>query len=143
MRRVFNESITHHLGPNATEQDFPEEDLTPDYNFYDGDHGLDPDHGDLEVTPEMGNNYLNAEIFVPHGGTLVKGRVTFRKKDNNGNPVGLANTNPILDMHEYTFTFNNGDETIMNANLIAEAMYVQCNPDGNQYVLLDSIIDHR
>jgi hypothetical protein len=54
MRRVFNESITHHLGPNATEQDFPAEVLTPDYDFYDNDHDLDPDHGDLEVTPEMG-----------------------------------------------------------------------------------------
>jgi hypothetical protein len=28
-------------------------------------------------------------------------------------------------------------------NLIAEAMYAQCDPDRNQYVLLDSIIDHR
>jgi hypothetical protein len=46
-------------------------------------------------------------------------------------------------MHEYTFTFNDGDATILKANLIAEAMYAQCNPDGNQYVLLDSIIDHR
>jgi hypothetical protein len=27
--------------------------------------------------------------------------------------------------------------------LIAEAMYAQCDPDGNQYVLLDSIIDHK
>ena len=34
------------------------------------------------------------------------------------------------------------DETVMSANLIAEAMYAQCDPDGNQYVLLDSIIDH-
>jgi hypothetical protein len=31
----------------------------------------------------------------------------------------------------------------MSANLIAEAMYAQCDPDGNQYVLLDSIIDHK
>jgi hypothetical protein len=30
MCRVFNENITHHIGPNATEQDFPAEDLTPD-----------------------------------------------------------------------------------------------------------------
>jgi hypothetical protein len=49
-----------------------------------------------------------------------------------GNPVGLANANPILNTREYTFT-----------NLIAEAMYAQCDPDRNQYVLLDSIIDHR
>ncbi len=65
MRRVFNETITNHLGPNATDQDFPAEDLTPDYDFHDDDHDLDPDYGGLEVTPEMGNNYLNAEISVP------------------------------------------------------------------------------
>jgi hypothetical protein len=142
MCRVFNETITHHLGPNTTEQDFPAEDLTPDYDFYDDDHDLDPDHSDLEVTPEMGD-YLNAEISVLQGGTLAKGRITSQKRDNIGNPVGLANANPILDTREYTFTFNNGDETVLNANLIAEAMYAHCNPDGNQNVLLDSIIDHR
>jgi hypothetical protein len=57
--------------------------------------------------------------------------------------VGLANANPILDMHEYTFTFDDSDETVMNANLIAKAMYAQCDPDGNQYVLLDSAIDRK
>ncbi len=73
----------------------------------------------------------------------MKGCVFFRKRDKDGNPIGLANANSILDTCEYTFTFNDGDETVLNASLIAEAMYVQCNPDGNQYVLLDSIIDHR
>jgi hypothetical protein len=73
----------------------------------------------------------------------MKDRVTSRKRDKDGNPVGLANANPILDTREYTFTFNDGDETVLNANLIAEAVYVQCDPDGNQNVLLDSIIDHR
>jgi hypothetical protein len=34
MQRVFDETIPNHLGPNATDQDFPAEDLTPDYNFY-------------------------------------------------------------------------------------------------------------
>ncbi len=143
MRRVFDETIANHLGPNATDQDFPAEDLTPDYNFYDDDHDLDPDHSDLEVTPEIGDTYLNTEISVPRGETLMKGRVTSRKRDKDGNPAGLANANPILDTREYMFTFNDGDETMLNANLIAEAMYAQCDPDGgNQYVLLDSIIDH-
>jgi hypothetical protein len=73
----------------------------------------------------------------------MKGHVTSWKRDKDGNPVGLANANPILNMHEYTLTFNDGDETVLNANLIAEAMYAQCDPDGNQYVLLDSITDHR
>jgi hypothetical protein len=73
----------------------------------------------------------------------MKGRVTSRKRDKDGNPIGLANPSPILDTREYMFTFDNGDETVLNANLIAEAMYAQCDPDGSQYVLLDSIIDHR
>jgi hypothetical protein len=143
MRRVFDETVASHLGPNATDQDFPAEDLTPDIDHYEDDHYLDPDHGNLEVTPEMGDNYLNAEISVPQRGTLSKGRVTAQKQDKDGNPVGLANANPILDTGEYTFTFYSGDETVMSANLIAKAMYAQCDPDGNQYILLDSIIDHK
>jgi hypothetical protein len=27
--------------------------------------------------------------------------------------------------------------------LFAESMYAQCKPDGNQYVLLDSLTDHQ
>ncbi len=143
MRRVFDETVASHLGPNATDQDFLAEDLTPDFDHYDNDHALDPDHSDLEVTPEVGDNYLNAEISVPRGGTLSKGHVTAQKRDKDSNPVGLANAKSILDTREYTFTFDDGDETVMSANLIAKAMYAQCDPDGNQYVLLDSIIDHK
>jgi hypothetical protein len=143
MRRVFDETMANHLGPNATDQDFPAENLTPDFDFYDDDHNLDPDHGDFDMTPEIGDTYLNTEISVSQRGTLMKGHVTSRKRDKYGNPVVLANANPILDMHEYTFTFDDGDETVLNVNLIAEAMYAQCDPNGSQYVLLDSIIDHR
>ena len=31
----------------------------------------------------------------------------------------------------------------LDANVIATSMYAQCDPDGNQYVLLDSIVDYR
>jgi hypothetical protein len=96
MHRVFNELITHHLRPNATEQDFLAEDLTPDYDFYDDDHDLDPDHDDLEVTPEMGDDYLIAEIFVLQGGTLAKGRITSRKRDKVGNLVDWLTPTPSL-----------------------------------------------
>ena len=40
-------------------------------------------------------------------------------------------------------TFDDGGMTELNANLIAQSMYTQCDPDGNQYVLLDSIIDYQ
>ncbi len=79
MHRVFDETIAKSLEPNATDQDFLAEDLTPDYDFNNDDHDLDPDHSDLEKSPEMGDNYLNTEISVPQGGTLMKGCVTSQK----------------------------------------------------------------
>ena len=39
--------------------------------------------------------------------------------------------------------FDDNDQTELTANLIAELMYSQCDPDGNQYLLLADIIDHR
>jgi len=74
---------------------------------------------------------------------MAKGRVKSRKRDADGNPIGRADANPILDTHEYSMEFDDGNEAELNVNLIAEAMYVQCDPDGNQYVLLDSLVDHR
>ena len=68
--------------------------------------------------------------------------MTKHNRDNNGNPIGHANDNPILDTREYIVKFDDSDVTELTANLIAELMYAQCDPDGNQYVLLDKIIDY-
>jgi hypothetical protein len=103
MRRRFDESIKHHLGPTALPQDFPSEDLTPDPAYFDDTNGMDPEYGDAEMTPKIGNNKL------PKGGVMVKGRVTVRKRDQDGNPVGCANDNPILDTRTYIFDFDDGD----------------------------------
>ncbi len=108
MRCKFDKSIELHLGPVALPQDFPAEDLTPDPTYYDDTDAMDPEYSDAEVMSKTGDNYLSAELMLPKGGVLVKGCVTARKHDQDGNPVGLANDNPIL-----------GD------------------PDGNQYVLLE------
>jgi len=124
LRIVFDESITHHYGPTAKDTDFPAADLTPEYLTYDDDHDLDSNHGDLKVTPEIGDNYLSAEISIPLGGSMVKGRVKSRKRDAYGNPIGWADANPILDIREYIVEFEDGDAEL-NANLIAEAMYAQ------------------
>ncbi len=86
---------------------------------YEDDHNLDPDHGDLEVMPEIGDNYLSAEITIPQGGSRVKGLVKSHKRDADGNPIGWADANPILDTREYIVEFEDGDEAELNANLIA------------------------
>jgi hypothetical protein len=94
-------------------------------------------------TPEAGDNYISAEIMLLKGGTMSRGQVTKCKRDDNSNPIGRANDNPILDTREYIVEFDDRDVTELTANLIAKSMYTQCNPDGNQYVLLDDIIDYR
>jgi hypothetical protein len=96
-RCQFDESVATHLGPAATVQDFLAKNLTPDPDHFDDTDCIDPDYGDAEITPKIGDNYLSAEIMLPRGGTMVKGRVAAHKRDRDGNPVGLANSNPILD----------------------------------------------
>jgi hypothetical protein len=143
MRHKFDESIELHLGPAALPQDFPAEDLTPDPTYYDDTNAMDPEYGDAEVMPKTGDNYLSAELMLPKGGVLVKGRLTAHKRDRDGNPVVHTNDNPILDTISYIVEFDDGDQTELTANIIAESLYSQCDPDGNQYVLLEEIVDHR
>eukprot|EP00978_Attheya_sp_CCMP212_P000799 scaffold1663_cov37-Attheya_sp.AAC.1 len=49
---------------------------------------------------------------------------------------------PILDTRTYQVRFPDGVEAEYAANAIAENMWAQCDPDGNQHVLLESIVDH-
>jgi hypothetical protein len=139
----FDESIEHHLGPAALPQDFPAEDLTPDPTYYDDTDATNPEYGDAEVTPKIGDNYLSTELMLPKGSVMVKGHVTAHKHDQDGNPVGCGNDNPILDIRSYIVNFDDGDQTELTANMIAESLYSQCDRDGNQYVLLEEIVDHQ
>jgi hypothetical protein len=90
-RRDFDQSVFTHLGPVATAEYFEAEDLTPDPTYFDDANIIDPDYGDAEITPKMGDNYPTAELMLPRGGTMVKGRVSACKCVRDGNPVGLAN----------------------------------------------------
>ena len=60
---------------------------------------------------------------------MAQGRVVKRLRDNDGNPVGRANDNPILDTREYVVEFDDGMEAELAANSIAQNMYAQCDPD--------------
>ncbi len=65
------------------------------------------------------------------------------KRDQDGNPVGHANDNPILDTRSNIVDFDDGNQTELTANIIAESLYSQCDPNGNQYVLLEEIVNHQ
>ena len=42
-----------------------------------------------DYTPETFNEYLKAFIMVPKGDEILKAQVISRRKDHNGNPIGL------------------------------------------------------
>eukprot|EP00804_Cyclotella_cryptica_P025700 CCRYP_002900-RB/>CCRYP_002900-RB protein AED:0.32 eAED:0.38 QI:0/0/0/1/0/0.33/3/0/193 len=56
--------------------------------------------------------------------------------------IRSAHANPALDTRVYEVHFLNGRTEKLAANVIAEVVYAQCDADGNQYVLLDTIVDY-
>ena len=134
------------LGPACIISDFPEQYHTPENEYYaddDQEDGFEGSPDELPPTPEVGDNYVGAQLELPRGDAIMQGRVVKRARDNDGNPIGRSSTNPILDSREYVVEFEDGTDAELAANVIAQSMYAQCDPEGNKYVLLDSITDYR
>jgi hypothetical protein len=152
-RLYFDNMIVEHISPKSVTGVFPAEDLTPEYEHYCGhtivedmdnayEEGL-PNDNDLDPlpTPKAGDNYISAEILLPLGSILRRGKVISRKHSADGNTVGQAHDRPILDTRTYDVEFDNGTIAELTANKIAECMYAQYDSGGNQYVLLDWFVD--
>ena len=153
LRSDFDRAILAKLGPHVAPADFPTDDLTPEWAHYDTDLFHDqkddpiegtPDNDHvLEPTPEVADNYLSMEILFPRGDAMARGRVISRKRDADGNPTGRQHDNPILDTRVYNVQFDDGEISELAANVIAENLYAQCDPEGNQYILLEGLVDYR
>ncbi|KAL7481617.1 hypothetical protein ACHAW6_007296 [Cyclotella cf. meneghiniana] len=48
-----------------------------------------------------------------------------------------------MDTRVYEVHFPDGHIKELAMNTIAGALYAQCNPDGNQYLMLEAIVDNR
>ncbi len=71
----------------------------------------------------------------------MHGTVKACKQDLDGNPIGCQSDNPILDTHLYDMEFPDGKVAPLTTNMMAKAMYAQCDVDGNEYLLLECFID--
>ena len=60
----------------------------------------------------------------------------------NGNLIGRANKNSILDTHLYEVEYLGGEMTELLANIIAASLYAQCDVGRKEYLLLETFIDH-
>jgi len=120
----------------------------PDYLF-DEEEVVDPEEPEStmpdvdDFTPEAYDQFLTAELLLPHGGEASKARVKSRKRDADGNPVGRRHQNPLLDTREYEVEFPDGSTEVVTANLIAETLYSQVDAEGRSYSVLGDIVDHR
>ena len=103
----------------------------------------EPDSGPNEPSSSMGDQYIGAEVRLPLGDKVRQGRVKRRKTHPDGSDLGTANPNPILDTRVYEVEFEDGAQAEFAANIIAENMWSQCDSEGQQFVLLDKVVDHR
>ncbi|KAG7370183.1 reverse transcriptase RNA-dependent DNA polymerase [Nitzschia inconspicua] len=143
LRNDFDRKVEEILGPDMKPEDMPQDD-TPEYERYEDD---DSDPINVEDRDDVDQNaidmYLKAEVLLPIAGEMRTGSVSRRKRDADGNLIGKAAANPIMDTRMYVVTFPDGREAEYSANVIAENMLSMCDPEGNQYILLKHITDHR
>jgi hypothetical protein len=116
------------------------EHMTPEYVPLEPDSSI-PDADEWDV--EAFDKYIAAEVRLPKDGQETIAKVIARKRDHDGNPVGRANANPILDTRLYQVIFPDGETAEYSANIIAECLYSQVDDEGNQFLLLDEIIDWK
>ena len=96
---------------------------------------------ELEPMPEVSDHYIGVEILLPRGDQMARGHVVASSRDAEGNVMGRSHTNPILDTRMYQIEFAGVKVRELTANVIAESMYAQCNTEGNEYLLLDVLVD--
>jgi hypothetical protein len=98
-----------------------------------------------EDDKEAIDNYLNVELIINMGtNDEWHGRVVKRSWGlDGGEQIGHAHNNPLFDTREYEVEFTDGTHEKYQANVIAENMYAQVDDEGNEFLLLKEITDHR
>lgn len=94
-------------------------------------------------TKEEYDKHIGAEVLIDVGGESRRAVVKSRARDQDGNPIGQRNDNYILDTREYEVQFEDGATNIYSSNIIMENIYLQIDKEGNMFVLMDEIVDHR
>ena len=104
----------------------------------------DPKLQDADMyTPDAMEQYLNAELLLPHGDSMQRARVLRRHRDEDGYLTGTPHENPILDSRLYEVEFPDGATEVVTTNLIAENLFSQVDEEGRSFQVLKEISDHR
>jgi hypothetical protein len=99
---------------------------------------------DVDVfEPDQYDELLLAEPLLPRDNVLHPARIIGRKRDQDGNPSGNNNPNPLLNTRVYLAEFEDGYVAEYSANMIAEAIYNQVDDNGFDEVLFKDIVGHH
>lgn len=89
------------------------------------------------------HRFISARVLLPRSGEKAVGRVIKRKKNDDGQYIGKAHKNPLLDTSQYDVEFMDGVVETYSANQVAEGIFAQVDDEGKEYDLIDEIIDHK
>jgi hypothetical protein len=86
-----------------------------------------------EIENDAYDELLLIEPMLQRDNQLVRARIIGRKRDENGNPIGCFNKNPVLNSRIYLAEFPDGHVQELSANTIVEAINIQkARQEGNR-----------
>jgi hypothetical protein len=96
-------------------------------------------------TDVLSDPYVGMEMAMTRGaeGELLHATVRKRVRDEDGTPIGVSHSNPLLDSRKYEVEYIDGHVEELTANLIAENLIAQVDEEGRRQMMLTAIIDHR
>jgi hypothetical protein len=74
---------------------------------------------------------------------LKSQKILGRKRGPDGNYIGRAHANPILNSRQFAIEFPNGEQQDIAYYVLAEHLFSQIDEEGNQYWMFKAIIGHR
>jgi hypothetical protein len=121
-----------------TDPDFAEEFATTFDN-------PDVPEADDDFDPDSFDACLNMGLAVDRrpGAAPEFARATKQIRDKDGNPIGKANDNPILDTRLYEVEHLDGHKAALSANAIAKSLMAQADSEGHRELLMEEIMGHR
>ena len=98
-----------------------------------------PDKDDAP-TPEEGAEFVGVEVLLPRRNGYQRAAVTQRKQSDDGELIGLCNTNPILDTRVYYIVLSVGEGLEVSENQVAESILTWCNTYGSEFIMFRYIL---
>ena len=140
MRETFTQQVNSIIG------DFDGTLILEDPNDEPELHLAPPDPDNIEPIADTHigiDPLIHASVILPRGNRSELGRVTGRKRNEEGLYVGRKHKIPTLDSRVYVVEYADGEQVDISYNTLAEHLYSQVDTEGNQYQIFKEIVNHR